>query len=79
MYLFSEPKIVKNKESHQNHLNMTAILEDQKWNQTNIIDIELVKKNLTQLYQSRNLLIQEICQNQTNNKLLEDSNKLHGY
>ena len=79
-YLFAESKIVKIEVNQNGQVNLRVLLEDQKWNRTSRINVNLVKKSLTQLYHSRNQVIQEICRKETenHNELLQESNSLHG-
>ena len=80
-YLFAESKIVRIEENQRGQvLDIRIKLEDQKWNRTSRIKVDLVKKNLTKLYHSRHQIIQEICQKEmeNHNELLLESNKLHG-
>ena len=79
-YLFAESKIIKIEENQKGQINIAAILDDQKWNRTSRIKVNLVKKNLTQLYHSRHHLIKGICEKEqeNHNELLQESNKLHG-
>ena len=83
VWILSDPLVVNTKQSRQKHIEkvlmakVKATTVDKKWISESNIDVEKVKQNLTLTYQERRGKIEEICQREKENQLLQQANQLH--